>query len=73
MMRKTNNYLEKPKPTTRDVQKGLQMADDHVSHSFQVDQFMDRFLKFKHVTAPYKEVCITTYIRKTIKDSTPPH
>jgi hypothetical protein len=67
-------YLQKPKPTTSDVQEGLQMADDHVYHSFQVDQFMDRYLKFKHVTAPYKEVCITTYIiRKAIEDSTSPH
>ena len=31
------HYLEKPKPTTSDVQKGLQMAEDHVYHSFQVD------------------------------------
>jgi hypothetical protein len=38
------HYLEKPKPTTSDVQKGLQMADDHVYHSFRVDQFMDRCL-----------------------------
>ena len=38
------HYLQKPKPITIDVQKGLQMADDHDYHSFRVDQFMDRCL-----------------------------
>jgi hypothetical protein len=49
----------KPQLPTSALKKGIQMMDNLVDHFFEVDHFMERYLKFEHemeaVMAPYKE------------------
>jgi hypothetical protein len=63
-----NAVVQTPQLTISVLKKGLKMVDDVVKHSFYVDHFKGRWLKFKHeicaVNAQYKEVCISTQLSK---------
>jgi hypothetical protein len=45
----SNTVVERPQLTAIDLQKGLQMVCDLVDNFFEVNNFMDRCLIFKHI------------------------
>jgi hypothetical protein len=65
----SDNVVERPQLTASTLKKGLQFVDDLVDNFFEVNFFMDMFLKLKHnmesVMTPYKEVY--NYVQKKAK------
>lgn len=63
MVQKMKNILilvEEPQLTTTALKRVIYVTEDMVCHSFKVNCFMDRCLKFNHdlegIVAPYREV-----------------